>query len=111
MVLCDAVMMGDRKAADKWDVTQRTIQRWRTSLETDDKLRHLTTQYRQQQTEKWLEDIPEAMAAFVDFFKRAARELDPKEATAADLVAAFEAVADVHLTQKIVSERLKDSEG
>lgn len=110
MVLCDAMIMGDLKAAEKWDVTQRTVQRYRGKLESDDKLRQLTKEYRQQQTEKWLEDIPVAMSAMIDYFTRAAQELSPQSATAADIVAAFEAIADIQLTQKVVEARLKNIE-
>lgn len=108
MVLCDAMIMGDRKAAEKWGITQRTVQKYRHRLENDEQLRTLTNKYRQQQTEKWLEDIPVAMSAMIDYFTRAAQELSPQSATAADIVAAFEAIADIQLTQKVIEARLKD---
>jgi predicted regulator of amino acid metabolism with ACT domain len=109
MVLCDAVMLGDRKAAQKWGVSLRSICNWRESLENDEKLRNLMQEYRQAQTEKWLEDIPTAMSAMIEFFTRAAQESNPQAATAADIVAAFEAIADVESTQKIIAARLKDA--
>jgi transposase-like protein len=35
MALIDAQMMGDKKAADKWDVTPRTLTNWRKRLSED----------------------------------------------------------------------------
>jgi hypothetical protein len=109
MVLCDAVILGDRKASKKWDVPLRTLQSWRSKLENDAELRNLTQEYRNRQIEKWLEDIPIAMSAMIEFFTKAAQESNPQAATAADIVAAFEAIADVELTQKIIAARLKDA--
>ncbi|WP_404789268.1 hypothetical protein [Altericista sp. CCNU0014] len=111
MVLCDAVMMGDRKAADKWDISLRTICNWRDRLENDEKLRNLMQEYREKQTEKWLEDMPIAMSAIVQFFYRAATEMNPSKADdVTAVVAVFAALADIELTQKIVQARLRHTE-
>jgi predicted regulator of amino acid metabolism with ACT domain len=108
MVLCDAVILGDRKAADKWDISLRTICNWRDRLENDEKLRNLMQEYREKQTEKWLEDMPIAMSAIVQFFLTAAQELSPGKADDVNaVVAVFEALADVELTRKIIAQRLK----
>jgi hypothetical protein len=85
-----------------------TICNWRERLENDEKLRNLMQLYRQAQTEKWLEDMPILMSALVQFFLRAAQELNPANAEdVMAMVAAFEAIADVELTQKIIQARLQ----
>jgi hypothetical protein len=112
MVLCDAVMMGDRRATEKWGVPLRTLQSWRSKLETDATLRTLMQDYRKKQTEKWLEDIPIALSGIINFVKDATHELNPSKAE--DLVAvvtALEAIADVKMTEQIIAERLKDAKG
>jgi hypothetical protein len=109
MMLCDAVMMGDRKAAMKWDISLRTICNWRERLENDEKLRNLMQEYREKQTEKWLEDIPIDMSAIIQFFLKAAQEMNSSKADdVTAVVAVFEAITDVDLTQKIIEARLKD---
>jgi hypothetical protein len=112
MVLCDAVIMGDRKAAQKWGVSLRSICNWRDNLENDEKLRNLMQLYRQKQTEKWLEDIPIALSGIIRFVNEATHELSPSKAE--DLIAvvtALEAIADVKMTEKILEARLNNAEG
>lgn len=112
MVLCDAIILGDRKAAEKWDVPLRTLQFWRSKLENDATLRNRMQEYRNKQTEKWLEDIPIALSGIINFVTAATHELNPSKAE--DLIAvvtALEAIADVKMTEQIIAERLKDAKG
>lgn len=41
-----AMLMGDRRAAEKWGIMQRSIQNYRHRLQNDEKLRNLTKEYR-----------------------------------------------------------------
>ncbi len=112
MVLCDAVMMGDRAAADKWGITQRSIQRYREKLETDDKLRHYAAKLQAKQEQDWIGEIPKVLAEGMAFLKSAFVQnlnsegvLNPETITA--LTGVIETLADIDLTRKIIAERLK----
>lgn len=38
MILCDAILMGDRITAEKWGITQRSIQNYRHRLQNDERI-------------------------------------------------------------------------
>lgn len=108
IVLCDAMIMGDRVSAERWGLTQRSVQRYRDRLENDDKLRQITQEYRDKQTHQWLEDMPQALCAIVEFMKASAQELSPQNP--GHLVAitkALEVLADIQLVQTVVESRLR----
>jgi hypothetical protein len=114
MILCDAVMMGDRAAADKWGLTQRSIQRYREKLETDDKLRHYVAKLQAKQEQDWAGEIPKVLAEGMAFLKGAFVQnrngggvSNPE--TIAALTGAIEVLADIDLTRTIIAARLKDT--
>lgn len=43
IILAEAVFLGDRRVASKWGVTQRTVQRYRQRLQTDNKLSQIVS--------------------------------------------------------------------
>lgn len=108
MVLCDAMIMGDRVSAERWGLTQRSVQGYRHRLENDEKLRKRTQEYRQQQTERWLEDIPQTLSIIVEFMRHSACELSPQKPKHLQVVVqALEALSEIHLTQKVIDARLR----
>jgi hypothetical protein len=115
-ILCDAVLMGDRKAAEKWKTTVRTIQNYRVRLETDEKLRNLVARLQERQDEDWASEIPAVLAEGMAFLRAAFVDNRHHGGTlAADnidsLTHAIEALADIDLTRQLIKERLKDAQG
>jgi hypothetical protein len=110
MVLCDAVIMGDRAAAQKWKTTIRTVQRYRANLENDDKLRSYVMEFHKKQHETWAHQIPEVLTRAMAFFETVFVEnleggtRNPETNTA--LTGALETLADIELTRSIIAERL-----
>lgn len=114
-ILCDAVLMGDREAAEKWKTTIRTIQRYRIRLETDDKLRRMVAKLQSLQDKDWASEIPGVLAEGMAFLRAAFVDNRHHGGTlAADnidsLTHAIEALADIDMTRKLIAERLKDAE-
>jgi hypothetical protein len=110
MVLCDAVIMGDRAAAQKWKTTIRTIQKYRASLETREELRSYVMKLQEKQDEAWAHQIPEVLTRAMAFFQAAFIEnlnggtTSPETIEA--LTGALETLADIELTRSIIAERL-----
>jgi hypothetical protein len=111
MILCDALVMGDRSAAQKHRVTQRSIQGWRTRLENDEKLRKKANELLAAQEKEWASQIPEVLSAAMLFFqeafiqnKTASGVLNPNTIVA--LTGTLETIADIELTRSIIVQRL-----
>lgn len=110
-MLCTAMVFGDRKASEDFDISRRSIQRYRERLGTDDKLRQMTTALRQKQTEKWLEELPDAISSVVAFIKTCAQNLEPYNPD--NMVAAtkaLEVLFDVKTTQTVIEARLGNAQ-
>ncbi|MBW4692215.1 MAG: hypothetical protein KME27_10660 [Lyngbya sp. HA4199-MV5] len=106
--LVDAILMGDRAAAEKYEVTVKSIEGWRVRLETDSKFREFFRDLRQAKDEQWAEDLPAALASCINFLKQAGQQADPAKPEAiAAITGAAETLADIALTQKMVDERLR----
>lgn len=115
-ILCDAVLVGDRAAAQKWKTTIRTIQRYRLRLETDDKLRSMVTKLQAKQDKDWASEIPGVLAEGMAFLRAAFVDNRNHGGTlTADnidsLTNAINSLADIEITRKIIAERLKNGEG
>lgn len=115
-ILCDAVLMGDRPAAEKWKTTIRTIQRYRLRLETDDKLRSMVRKLQEKQDADWAGEIPGVLAEGMAFLRAAF--VDNRQhggALIADnidsLTNAIGTLADIEITRKIIADRLNNGEG
>jgi glutaminase len=117
MVLSDALVMGDRLAAEKWQLTVRSVQKYRERLEKDEQLRIKVKELQQKQEDNWANQIPAVLTEAMCFFKAAFvdnlnnGEGTNKPETIAALTGALETLADIELTRSIVSQRLSDAEG
>ena len=106
--LVDAILMGDQDAAKKYGVSLRTIENWRSRLDTDRHFAAFFQNLRQAKDENWAVELPAALASCIDFLKRAGQEADAKNPDAiAAIASAAETLADMALTQKVVDERIR----
>lgn len=62
-ILVEAEFMGDIKAAEKWDVTSRTIRNYRTRLTSDADLLRLFEAKKKLFAESWVDDATAALKA------------------------------------------------
>jgi len=106
--LVDAILMGDRTAAEKYKVTERSIREWRDRLDIDSHFSAFFQKLRDQKNESWAEELPAALASCINFLKEAGQvaKRDDPDAIAA-ITAAAETLADMALTQKVVDERIR----
>lgn len=106
--LVDAILMGDRAAAEKYDVTIRTMENWRSRLDTDPHFSAFFQELRAKKDERWADDLAAALASGIRFLKDAGTQADPKDPDAiVAITGAVETLADIALTQKMVDERLR----
>lgn len=108
--LVDAILMGDRAAAEKYNVTIKSLEGWRVRLETDKAFREFFQRLRKAKDEGWADDIPAALASCIAFLKRAGQEADPSQPEAIEAIAhAAETLSDIALTRKVVDERFSQA--
>ena len=106
--LVDAILMGDNEAAKKYGVSYKSLQGWRSRLDTDTEFRQFFQELRAKKDERWADDLAAALASGIRFLKDAGTQADPKDPDAiAAITGAVEMLADIALTQKMVDERLR----
>lgn len=102
--------MGDRAAAEKWEITTRSLRNWRLRLGEDDKLAAIFQRKRAQKDAQWASEIPAALSAAIAFIKESAVEGDRRDAEhLAAVTKAAEALSDIALTWKVMDERLSQT--
>ena len=106
--LVDAMMMGDRAAADKYDISVKSLERWRKRLSTDEVLRGFVSKYKVRQDSEWAASIPATMTAAIGFINRAANEGSVNASMLESMAKALETLSDVALTWKVMDERLSE---
>lgn len=107
LILAESIFLGDRRVAQKWGVTVRTVQNYRQRLRTDDELSLICSVKKKELLDSWITELPAAMRAGTDFIIRAAQESDPKDPNAIHAIAgAMKILAEIGLTKEIVDARL-----
>lgn len=111
-VLVAAFLNGDRKTAERYGVTDRTLRNWRKLLDTDPKLSELFRAKKAQASEGWADEVPGAIRASVTFLRRAAEEGDPTNPDMVHSVAgAMKLLSETAATWKLLDARLARSNG
>lgn len=107
IILVEAVYYGDIKTAERWGITERTIQNYRNKLDNDPELSgYFVLKKRAFETE-WANELPAAIRSALRFIVRAGEEADPKNPEAIHAMAgALKIVAEVGLTKDIIDARI-----
>lgn len=106
-VLVDALTMGDKAAAKKWDVSIRTIERWRSLLQEDQLLAEFFAKRQKDRTDAWASEIPQALVAILSYISEAGREADRKcPETMKAMAQAFKVIADVEMSKQVLDKRI-----
>lgn len=99
--------MGDRAAAEKYEVSVRSLEAWRSRLSSDDVLVEFFRNKKRLQDEAWGDQIPTALSGGIDFLKRSSQEADPKDPEAIHAIAGYiKILSDVAMTRKVIDARL-----
>ncbi len=105
-VLIEASISGDKVAAQKYDVEERTVRNYRARLETDP---HFSAFFRLKQKETqdaWVSGLTPAIMAGIDFLQRAAQNLEPKDPEAVKAVTeSVRVLSELAITTKVINAR------
>lgn len=106
-ILVEAAYYGDAKTAERWGITDRTIQNYRGRLDNDSELSSFFVLKKQAFENEWANEIPAAIRSALRFIVRAGEEANPKDPEAIHAVAgALKIVTEVELTREIINARL-----
>jgi hypothetical protein len=105
--LVDALFMGDKAAAEKWEVSTRTIEDWRSRLPEDDKLQSEFKKKKRSRENAWATEIPETIKSALQFIKSATNHCDPADPEAVKAISgSLKILLDVDLTKQVLDARL-----
>lgn len=109
--LVDAIFMGDKAAADKWDVSTRSIEEWRSRLKDDNDLLALFKSKKHAREKTWASEIPEVIQNGLKFISEATRSSDPADPEAVKVISgALKILMDIDLTKQVLDARLAADE-
>lgn len=112
-ILVDAyITRDDRKTAERYGITDRTLRNWRKSLETDAELSAIFREKKAKASEGWANEVPGALRAAVGFLRSAAEQGDPKDPNMVHSIAgAMKLLSEVSATWKLLDVRMARSAG
>jgi transposase-like protein len=107
--IVDAALTTDREAAEKHDLSRKSIERWRSELDTDPELQARFTKLWEEvrAAGDWVEDATDTIRTALSFLRTAMDELDPSDPDAVRAVTeAIGTLAEAKLMADVVDERL-----
>lgn len=111
-VLVAAFLNGDRKTAERYGVTDRTLRNWRKLLDSEPKLSELFRAKKAQASEGWANEVPGAIRSAVTFLRRAAEEGDCRDPNMVHSIAgAMKLLSETAATWRLLDARLARSAG
>lgn len=106
-ILVEAAFFGDSQAAERWGVSERTVQRYRKRMGKSDELSSIVALKKENFEQNWADEIPAAIRSATRFLMNASRQADPTDPAAIHAVAgAMKIMAEVGLTKEILDVRL-----
>lgn len=111
-VLVTAAYQGDKAAAQRFEITTRTVENYRARLATDPALSDLFARKRKLVEADWSAELPSAIRASVAFLARAAATADPADPDAIHSVAgALKILSETAAAKRILDARLSPQAG
>ncbi|MBD1911276.1 hypothetical protein [Leptolyngbya sp. FACHB-8] len=111
IILLDAATMGDRATVEKYDISSRTLQRYRSRFASDQELSALVALKKAEQDRAWANEIPGAIAACIKFIGNAAQNLKPDDPEAVHAIAgAMKILSEIVMTREVIEARLSTKE-
>lgn len=110
MVLLEAAYYGDKAAADRCQVSERSIRNWRQRLEIDPEFAAVFQAKKLRWEQDWASELPAALRAFLGFLVRASKEGNHRDPEMVHAIAgAFKLVADAGFAKAILDVKLAES--
>lgn len=107
--MVDAAYLGDAPAAQKWGLSERTVQNYRARLAQDSRLALSFHEKRQLVEQDWAAELPAAIRAGAAFIRRAAEQGDPTDPDMVHAVAGgMKLVAEVLFAKRVLDARMRD---
>ncbi len=105
-ILCDAAYLGDSKAADKWEITSRTIERYRARLKSDPQLSALVGTFRAELEGNWKSELSRSIFVTVRKIAEMVEAVDtatPKAEMLEALTGAAKALSEIAITTEVLN--------
>ena len=106
-ILVDAAYWGDKAAAERAHVCERTIRRWRGTMASDAELSSLVQVKKAEVDAAWADSISAAIVAVIEYLRDAARVLPKNKPENVHAVAgALKILADIRMTKAVLDARV-----
>lgn len=106
-VLIEAAYTTDEKAAARYGISLRTIQRWRSKIQTDPILAGFVATKKRAFDEAWAEEIPVTLRKAMRFLNDAFEKADARNpAIIESVVGAIKIIAEVQMTGRWIDARI-----
>lgn len=106
-VLVDALYKGDKAAAAKHGVSERSVRRWRVDLEEGTTLSSIVQKKLLERDKSWAEEIPAALNACIGYIREAAQTVNKRDPDAIEAVTkAAATLSEIDITRGIINARL-----
>lgn len=106
-VLAESCFSDDKTVLDKYEISPRTLRRWRERLHSDSHLAAFVQGKKAAIETAWASELSPAIRAGVDFLRRAASTADPTDPAAIRAVAeALKTLAEIEMTKGLLDARL-----
>lgn len=106
LILVEALFFGDKRTAQRWGITGRTIVNYRYRLAEDEELSRLFYLKKTEFESNWAKDIPAAIMAGISFLGEAAKQNDYSPEMIHAIAGAVKILAEVGLTKEIIDARI-----
>jgi len=108
--IVDAALTTDREAAEKHEVSRKSIARWRSELDTDPELQARFTELWEEvrAAGDWVEDSTDTIRSALSFLRSATDDLSPSDPEAVRAVSeAVQTLSDAVAMARIVDARVR----
>lgn len=106
LILVEAVFFGDARAAQRWGVSTKTVQRYRNELNTNEQLSDCFSIKKQEFELNWATEIPAAVRAGIRFLLEAPQKLVTTPESVHAVAGAVKILSEIGLAKEIVDARL-----
>jgi len=111
LVLVESIFYGDERVAEKYGISTRSIQRYRKRLQTDDKLSELVALKSRQAQRDWINKLPPAIEASIEFLRKAANAADVNDPQVIHSIAgSLKILSEIEMTKAILDARFAGSD-
>lgn len=107
MILAEMPFNDDATLSQRYKISIRTLERYRSRLRTDEKLAAFVAAKKAALEREWANELAPAIREAIRFLQRAAREAHPGDPNAIHAVAgALKILSEVSMTKEVIGARL-----